>query len=269
MNLVVVGHVEWIEFVRVEQVPAQGEIVHAQEVWSEAAGGGAVAAVQLAGLAGSSTLFTAVGKDDLGARVGPALAEYGVQVCAAVRPEPQRRGFTFLDGTGERTIVVIGERLGPRRSDDLPWEELEDADAVYFVSGDAAAVRAARAAKVLVATARSLGALREARVELDALVRSRSDDGESYKPGDLEPRPRVEVATVGHLGGSYSLARGAPTHYQAVPVPGPVQDTYGAGDSFAAGLTYGLAEGLPVEEAIELAARTGAAALARRGAHGA
>jgi ribokinase len=51
-------------------------------------------------------------------------------------------------------------------------------------------------------------------------------------------------------------------------VAGPVQDTYGAGDSFAAGLTYGLGEGLAVEEAIALGARTGAAALARRGAHG-
>jgi ribokinase len=48
-----------------------------------------------------------------------------------------------------------------------------------------------------------------------------------------------------------------------------VQDTYGAGDCFAAGLTYGLGEGLSVEDAIELGARTGAAALSRRGAHGA
>ena len=191
MKVAVVGHVEWIEFVRVERVPAQGEIVHAQEVWSEAAGGGAVAAVQLARLAGRSVLFTAVGDDELGARVRPALAEYGVEVHAAVRPEPQRRGFTFLDATGERTITVIGERLGPRRSDDLPWNEFEDADAVYFVSGDAAAARAAREARVLVATARSLGALREARVELDALVRSRSDEGESYKPGDPPAPPRV------------------------------------------------------------------------------
>jgi ribokinase len=124
-----------------------------------------------------------------------------------------------------------------------------------------------REAKVLVATARSLGALREGRVELDALVRSRNDEGESYKPGDLDPPPRLEVATVGHLGGSYTASGGAPAHYQAAPVPGPMQDTYGAGDSFAAGLTYGLGEELPVDEAIALAARTGAAALARRGAH--
>jgi ribokinase len=269
MKVAVVGHVEWIEFVRVDHVPAQGEILHAQEVWAEAAGGGAVAAVQLAGLAGASTLFTAVGDDDLGRRVEPALAAYGVTVHAAVRPEPQRRGFTFLDATGERTITVIGERLGPRRSDDLPWDELAEYDAVYFVSGDAAAVRAARAAKVLVATARTLGALTEARVELDALVRSRSDEGESYKPGDLDPPPRLEVATVGKLGGSYTVEGGGSRHYQAVPLPGPIQDAYGAGDCFAAGLTYGLGEGLSVGEAIELGARTGAAALTRRGAHGA
>jgi ribokinase len=269
MKVAVVGHVEWIEFVRVEHVPAPGEILHAHEVWAEAAGGGAVAAVQLARLAGGSTLFTAVGDDELGGRVAPALAEYGVRVHAALRQEPQRRGFTYLDASGERTITIIGERLGPRRSDDLPWDELKDADGVYFVSGDPAAVRAAREARILVATARSLGALREARVELDALVRSRNDEAESYKPGDLDPPPRLEVATVGHLGGSYAEAGAAATHYQAAPVPGPVQDTYGAGDSFAAGLTYGLAEGLSVGEAIALAARTGADALARRGAHGA
>jgi ribokinase len=267
MNLAVVGHVEWIEFVRVERVPTPGEIVHALEAWGEPAGGGAVAAVQLARLAGESTLFTAVGDDELGRRVVPGLANYGVRVHAAVRPEPQRRGFTLVDTGGERTITVIGERHGPRRSDDLPWDALAETDGVYFVSGDAAAVRAARAARVLVATARSLGALAEARVELDALVRSRSDEGEAYRPGDLDPPPRLDVATAGPLGGTYTVA-GAPRHYQATAVPGAVQDAYGAGDSFAAGLTYGLADGLSVDEAIALAARAGAAALSRRGAHG-
>ena len=102
----------------------------------------------------------------------------------------------------------------------------------------------------------------------DALVRSRQDEDESYKPGDLDPAPRIEVATVGPLGGTYTMGGGAPSHYQAVQVPGPVQDTYGAGDCFAAGLTYGLAEGLSVADAIALAARIGASALTRRGAHG-
>ena len=267
MRVAVVGHVEWIEFVRVDRVPARGEIVHAGEVWAEAAGGGAVAAVQLARLAGESTLYTALGDDELGRKVVPALEELGVRVHAAVRNEPTRRGFTYIDSDGERTITVIGERLGPRRSDDLPWGELAETDGVYFVSGDAAAVRAARGGRVLVATARSLATLAEARVELDALVRSRNDEGESYRPGDIEPPPRVDVATAGPHGGTYTVLGGAPAHYRAATAPGTLQDCYGAGDSFAAGLTYGLGERLPVDEAIALAARTGAAALARRGAH--
>jgi ribokinase len=268
MKIAVVGHVEWIEFVGVERVPAKGEIVHALEAWAEAAGGGAVAAVQLARLTGASTLFTAVGDDDYGRRVEPELRAYGVRVEAAVRPDPQRHGFTYLDAKGERTITVIGERMGPRRADPLPWDGLADADGVYFVSGDAEAVRAARASRVLVATARSLPVLEEAGVKLDALVRSGSDEGERYWPGDLDPPPRLEVATEGARGGTYSVAGGPVCRYDAVPVPGPVQDTYGAGDSFAAGLTFGLAQGLSAEDALEVGARCGAEALARRGAHG-
>ena len=268
MKVAVVGHVEWIEFVRVERVPSPGEIVHAVEAWGEAAGGGAVAAVQLARLAGASTLFTAVGGDDYGRRVEPELGARGVRVELAVRPDRQRHGFTYLDGGGERTITVIGERMGPRRADPLPWDELAETDAVYFVSGDVEAVRAARASRVLVATARSLPALEEAGVELDALVRSGSDEGERYQPGDLDPAPRLEVATEGARGGSYSVAGGPACRYDAVPVPGAVQDAYGAGDSFAAGLTFGLAQGLPPEAALALGARCGAEALARRGAHG-
>ena len=47
----VVGHVEWIDFLAVDHVPRQGEIVQADEAWAEAGGGGAVAAVELVRLA--------------------------------------------------------------------------------------------------------------------------------------------------------------------------------------------------------------------------
>ena len=40
-----VGHIEWLEFVPVEAVPRPGEIVHADESWEQAAGGGSAAAV--------------------------------------------------------------------------------------------------------------------------------------------------------------------------------------------------------------------------------
>ncbi|MDQ1686878.1 MAG: ribokinase, partial [Frankiaceae bacterium] len=60
----VVGHVEWVRFAIVPRVPLSGEIVHASEVFSEPAGGGAVAAVQLRKLAGEVTFLTALGNDD-------------------------------------------------------------------------------------------------------------------------------------------------------------------------------------------------------------
>lgn len=268
MRFAVVGHVEWVEFAKVERVPEPGEIVQASDWWAEAAGGGGVASVRLARLAGASTLYTALGRDELGDKALTQLTQLGVRVEATRHAEPQRRGFTFVDGNGERTITIIGEKHVPRGDDPLAWHELAEADGVYFVSGDAAAARAARRAGVLVATARVLPVLAEARVELDALVRSASDPSELYEPGDLDSPPRLVVNTAGDQGGTWAAADGSTGTYEPAPVPGPVADTYGAGDSFAAGLTYALASGEDPEAALDFAAREASEALTRRGAHG-
>jgi ribokinase len=44
--------------------------------------------------------------------------------------------------------------------------------------------------------------------------------------------------------------------------------SYGAGDSFAAGLTFGLGDGRGVEGALEVASRCGAWKMAGRAAYG-
>ncbi len=264
MRAAVVGHVEWIEFAAVPAVPAAGDIVHAHDVWEEPGGGGAVAAVQLAKLAGGATLYTALGDDELGHRAKRELEAHGLRVEATFRPEPQRRAFVHVDGAGERTITVIGDRLGPRADDPLPWDELKDTDAVYLTAGDPGAVRLSRAARVLVSTVRGIEALAEAGVELDALVSSGADSGERYESGGLDPAPRTVVRTAGAAGGSWESAAGS-GGYDAVPLPGPVRDAYGCGDSFAGGLTYGLGAGMPLAAALELAARCGAACLTGRG----
>src|SRR5205809_5211056 len=100
-HVAVVGHVEWVHFARVERVPVPGEIVHASDNWEEPAGGGTVAAVQLAKLAGSAVFFTALGDDELGRRCREEIQRLGVTVEAAFRPTPQRRAFTFVDAAGE------------------------------------------------------------------------------------------------------------------------------------------------------------------------
>jgi ribokinase len=262
MRVAVVGHVEWVEFARVEAVPRPGEIVHALDRWEEPAGGGAVAAVQLARLAGSCSLFTALGSDELGRRSRAELGRHGVDVRAIPESETTRRAFTLVDGTGERTIMVLGDKLRPRGGDSrLPWHELAGLDAVYFVSGDAEALHHARLARVLVATARELATLHEGGVELDVLVGSAEDEGEVYRSGDLDPPPRVVVTTSGGLGGW--VQPGGP--FRPAPVPGPIVDAYGCGDSFAAGLTFALGRGDSVDDAVELAARCGAAVMTGRG----
>jgi ribokinase len=265
MRVAVVGHVEWIEFARVERVPTPGEIVHASEVWEEPGGGGAVAAVQLARLGGSCLFLTALGDDGLGRRAKRALEGLGVRVEASWRPEPQRRAFVHIDAEGERTITVIGERLGPSGGDRLPWDELDGCDGVYFTAGDAEALRAARRARTLIATVRAKPTLVEAGVELDMLVASSKDAGERYVPGEIEPPPRFVAQTAGGGGGSVVAGAGRRQEWAAAPLPRRRVDTYGAGDCFAAGLTYGLARGLAPLEAAELGARCGAACVTGRG----
>jgi ribokinase len=259
----VVGHVEWVDFAVVARVPVAGEIVHARETFAEPAGGGAVAAVQLRKLAGAAQFLTALGDDAVAAAVQQRLGELGVTVLAGERPKPQRRTFTHLDDGGERTITVLGERIVPWRSDPLPWDDLGQLDGIYLTGGDPAAVRAARAARALVATPRAMKALAASGVQLDVLVRSATDPGEAYEPGMLDPAPRFVVSTRGGLGGSWTGETSGT--WDATPLPGPAVDSYGCGDSFAAALAFGLGAGMDLAQAIELGARCGAACLCGRG----
>jgi len=265
VRMAVVGHVEWIDFLAVDRVPGQGDIVVADDSWGEAAGGGGVASARLTALADESVLFTALGDDGFGRAAVAQLERLGVRCEVAWRAVPQRRGFCYLDEDGERTISLLSEKLRPSRREPLPWEELGAFDGVYFTGGDADALRAARAARVLVATARELPTLQEAGVELDALVASADDPAERYEEGDLDPPPRHAFLSDGKKGGRIEPGGG---RWDAAPVPGPVVDTYGAGDTFAAWLAFALADGRGAEDAARLAAHGSAEQLTRRGAHG-
>jgi ribokinase len=264
MRIAVVGHAEWIEFARVPRVPAAGDLVTATEHWEEAAGGAAIAAVQARVLGDAEVdFFVAVGDDERGRRSVARYRELGLQVHAIARG-PQRRGFVLLDDGGERTITILGERTVPSGADPLPWERLEDADAVYFTGGDAEALRAARAALRVVATPRAGAALREAGVALDVLVRSSLDAGEAHAGDDLDPAPHAIVSTAGGDGGEWTGADHAHGRWKTAPPPGPRGDAYGAGDSFAGALTWALGSGRGLDAALEVAARAGAAKLAGR-----
>jgi ribokinase len=247
----VVGHVEWTEFALVDHVPRAGQIAHGNELWSGPAGGGAVVAAQIRKLAGACDFFTALGEDELGEASVRRLGELGL-VLHVEWFGSTRRALTLVDEHGERTIVTVGPKLRPRGP-----LELGGYDLVFFIAGEAAVLPSARAASFLAATPRELPTLLAGGVRLDLLVGSGTDPGERYD-GGLEAG--LVVRTDGARGATADGRR-----FAAVPPPGPVVDTYGAGDSFSAALAYALARGDDLDAALRLAAAAGASVITGRG----
>lgn len=268
MRVAVAGHVEIVRFLQVDHRLSGGDILHASSGWTEPGGGGGVAAIELARLSGSCTLYTALGSDAQGQGIPASLAASGVTVVAATRAEPQREAITLIDTDGERTIIVIGPAQSPTADDLVDANAFAEVDAVYFCHGDSAMLRAARRARVLVATARVLPVIIDAGIRLDALVHSTSDPRERYRPGDLHTEPDLVAATEGTRGGAFTTASGRTGRWRAAPEPTDVYDTYGAGDCFAAALTFALARRQGPVDALGFAAERGAAALGRRGIRG-
>jgi ribokinase len=269
-RLAVVGHVEWVDFVRAGRLPSPGEIVAAREAWEAPAGGGAMAAYALQSLTGAATFFSAVGDDARGEACVAGLRATGVDVRAAVHAgAAQPRTVTWLTDDHERTITTLGRPgLEPRGADALPWEDLAACDGVVLFAGDAGAVRASRAAGVLVATARVRDALLEADVTVDALVGSAGDALERIDDALIAAtRPRWIVTTEGARGGAWRPGPGhgeLPGRWLAAPPPASPVDAFGCGDAFAATLMAGLARGDDIATACARAADAGAALLCER-----
>lgn len=262
MRVAVIGHVEHITLGRVPTVPGPGDIAHLMAPRFFPGGGGGVAFFQLTRSAAEVLLFTALGNDEGGRQVAERLARARAVVHAAPRDVPHTRDVVMITPDGERTIVVVGEPLHPERADPLPWETLGSCDAAYFTAQDPAALAAARAARMLMVTARRRAALLRSGVRPDVVVGSALDPREACTLADFPPeqRPAALVLTAGAAGGTVHTADGV-QRFAAPPTSGSPTGSYGAGDSFAGALTYFLAAGLPVLEACTRAGRFGAAVL--------
>jgi ribokinase len=253
-----------VDFLPVPRFPRQGEVIHADGGFLRAGGGGAVAAVVLAELGAEVDFFCALGDDASGRAALTQLEERGVSTHVGWREQPTRRAITLLEAAGERTIITLGERLEPRATDDLDWARLRGSAAVYFTAGDPGALRHARQARVVVASPRARGVLETSGVEVDALVFSERDHDESAWAERIAAHARLLVATEGARGGRWwGESQG---RWAAVRLSGPLRDSYGCGDSFAAAFTLGLGRGDSIAQATALGAEWGARALTRVGA---
>jgi len=261
-RVAVVGHVEWVEFVRVAHYPERGGLEQGEREREQAGGGAVVAAAVLAELGAEVDFLCALGDDDRGHAAVAELTQRGVTVHPAWRGVPTRSVITLLDAGGERTIITVGERLAPAGEDPLPWELLSQVDGVYVTAGDAAAIRRARAAPVMSASPRAGDPVPG--ITLDALILSESDEHERAWARRWEHQTRLMVATEGADGGRWW--GDSDGRWATAPLPGERRDSYGAGDSFAAGFTFGLASGLDPAGAARIGAEAGARMMTRVGA---
>ena len=140
MKVAVVGHVEWVEFVEVDQVPAPGPDRPRTDSWAGPAGGGAVVAVQLLKLAGACDFYTALGDDELGRRSVERLARARARRCTSQWFGRRAARSRTSTGHGERTITTIGPEAAPARAASRSTATTR----VFFVAGDVEALRSAR-----------------------------------------------------------------------------------------------------------------------------
>ena len=120
-----------------------------------------------------------------------------------------------------------------------------------------------------------IGPLEEILPHLDVYVPSHAEA--AHQTGRTDPRAILEVyrecgaeglvgVKLGAEGALLSPDPGTYVEIEAVPPPGPVVDTTGAGDCFYAGLVTGLLQGMHVDEAGRLAAACGAMCVTGKGA---
>lgn len=262
-RIAVVGHVEWIVHA-LGRLAGSDEITRLSEPIEEPAGGGTITAAQVAKLGVECDFFTGLGSDARGDASKSRLEAEGITVHAARREQPQTWGVSATSDDHDRAIVIVGEPVLATVADPLPWDTLASAGACFFTGHDPAALRRARECPILVVTARRLAVLVQSGVQPDVIVASATDADEAFDHADIDPPARACVWTHGGEGGRIRDEHGERS-YPPADVPGPVVDSYGAGDSFAGGLTVGLGLGYSLDAAVALGARCGAQALTYRG----
>ena len=250
LKFAVIGHIEWINFLKVDSLPEPGIISHAKTSLELPAGGGALIAKTLYELSNNEIhFFTALGKDYYGKKSFDFFDKIGINIHVAWRSESTRKGFSLIDTNGERSITVIGKRLAPSYNDDLDWNILSDMDGIFITAGDNNLFKKAREANTLCSTPRvGLDLINQSKVKLDALIGSNLDPDESYLLSDLKRKPMYIIKTEGEKGGIY-IPGG---RFNANKKSELKIDSYGCGDSFAAGITYGLTAKWPIEKALKL-----------------
>ena len=250
LRFAVIGHVEWMNFLEVDSLPKAGLICHSKRSLEMPAGGGGVIAKTLREITtGDIHLFTSLGNDFYGMQTKEIFEGMGINLHIAWRNSPTRKGFSLVDKSGERSITIVGDRLAPSSEDNLNWSLLKEMDGIFITAGDEDIFKKSRSCPILCTTPRvGIQTISNSKVFLDALIGSNLDPDEHFSISDLTYLPKYIIKTEGKDGGI--LIPGG--RFTAMSNDIPIIDSYGCGDSFAAGILFGLASKWNIEKTVEL-----------------
>jgi ribokinase len=277
-TVIVVGSVNVDLTTRVRSLPRPGETVIGGTFAQAPGGKGGNQAAAAARLGARTWLVALVGGDDFGDAARRDLVTAGVDV-SEVGTARAHTGIAeiLVDEDGENMIAVASganeEMTGPRVEEALA--RIGGRGAVVLSNleiPDTAVTAAARWARandcVFVLNPAPARRVAAELLELCAVLTPNEHEaralGQGSAGGLLERGARAVVVTKGATGADL-LRPGAPVHHQpAFPVE--VVDTTGAGDAFSAALSWSLAEGNAIEDAVRHAAAAGALATRAAGA---
>ena len=250
LKFAVIGHVEWVNFIKVDYFPKAGLITHSKRSLEMPAGGGAVIAKTLSEITnGEVHFFTSLGNDFYGNQTKKIFEGMGINLHIAWRNSPTRKGVSLVDNSGERSITIIGDRLAPSSKDNLNWHLLNQMDGIFITAGDKEIFKIARSCQTLCSTPRAgIKTINESQIFLDALIGSNLDPDEFFSLSDLINIPKLIIKTEGKDGG-FLIPGG---RYKAIHNKSPIVDSYGCGDSFAAGIIFGLASRWDIDKTVKL-----------------
>ena len=261
----VIGPIAWDTVVQVPRLPESGGFVQADQLQGRPGGAGANVAIALASTDATVHMAGYVGDDDAGTRMRTVLSESGVDVRhVTTLPGHTSEVMILIEPSGERTMIGLYPDL--LHDVPMPIAAVQPGDVVYFAAWRDVFLPAMKDFEdrgVVVTT------VPDPVMPLDLpasyVIGSRAQY-EGKDPAQWKARPnswlRAQAVTRSADGALLYEADRVST-FPARQVP--VADTTGAGDAFAAGFLYKIADGHTAPEAVHAGITWAAAAVQQSG----
>lgn len=289
MTIAVFGSINLDVTAYMERLPKPGETLHGRDYTLGLGGKGANQAVAARRLGSNVCLIGRLGADDFATAARRALASHDVDLSLVLADEGGATGIAIInvDDAGENCISLIGGSNLAMGPDDVARGRVVLERAAVLLLQLEVPLAASLAAAAIVrdhggtvildpAPAPREGLSPDVLAAVDIITPNESETAMllGWQPSGLEEGLEAArqlqargVATAIVKLGAKGVAVASPREAFTLPAfrVTPI-DTVAAGDSFNGGLAHALERGLPLREAVRLAAACGALATTRKGA---